>query len=270
MDSYVSERHQASLSAPLYRWYWFLNMDLGLHLLIKLFAAVLRSKRLVRFLFRRLLPLAVFPRWVVTDRSDRMLVMEHELFRHLEMEVFVPAAQIVPAEYVAQVLQVADGSKVGLSAAVREKLTRIGLLEALEGLQGTYCHHYAVCFRRVLADDTLISMSSGSEDCWYSISFITYVQPREPFYGLARFLAASMAKLFGARLHWGKWFPLEAEDVRPMYPALAEFQDICQRFDPRGVFRNQYVTSVLGLPAATTVGERSQPIAIQGIAKEIL
>ena len=32
---------------------------------------------------------AVAAGWQVTDRSDRMLVMEHELFRHLETEVFV-------------------------------------------------------------------------------------------------------------------------------------------------------------------------------------
>src|SRR5262249_21070141 len=178
--------------------------------------------------FRRLLPMTVFPRWAVTDRSDRMLIMEHELFRHLEMEVFVPASQVVAAaEYVTQVLQVADGAESRLSAGVQEQLEGIGLLDTLHGLRGTYCHHYPVCFRRVLADDTLMSMSSGNEDCWYAISFITYVQPREPFYTLARFLAASMARLFNARLHWGKWFPLGTDDVRRMYPGLEEFQEIC-------------------------------------------
>jgi FAD/FMN-containing dehydrogenase len=259
----VSDNNQASFSAPLYRLYWFLTIDVGLHLILKLFAAVLRSKRLIRFLFRRLLPAAIFPRWVVTDRSDRMLVMEHELFRHLEMELFVPAAHLVAAaEYVTQVLQVADGSRTEVPAVVKERLRSAGLLEALTSIQGTFSHHYVVCFRRVLADDTLISMSSGREDCWYAISFITYVQPREPFYNLARFLAASMAKLYNARLHWGKWFPLGAEEVRQMYPALCEFQEVCRQFDPRGVFRNKYVASVLGLAAATEARERSQRVAI--------
>jgi FAD/FMN-containing dehydrogenase len=259
----ISDKSRASLSGPLYRLYWFLAIDVGLHLLLKLFAAVLRSNRLVRFLFRRLLPAAIFPRWVVTDRSDRMLVMEHELFRHLEMELFVPAAHLVAAaEYVTQVLQVADGSRTEVPAVAQERLRGAGLLETLTSLRGTFSHHYAVCFRRVLADDTLISMSAGSGDCWYAISFITYVEPREPFYDLARFLAASMAKLYNARLHWGKWFPLGAAEVRQMYPALGEFQEVCRRFDPRGVFRNKYVASVLGLPAAVEAGERSQRVAI--------
>ena len=117
----------------------------------------------------------------------------------------VPAAQLVPAaEYVTRVLQVADGSKTQVSAVVHERFRSIGLVDALDGIQGTFSHHYPVCIRRVFADDTLISMSSGSENCWYSISFITCVRPREAFYNLARFLAASMAKLFNARLHWGK------------------------------------------------------------------
>ena len=210
------------------------------------------------------MPAAILPRWVVTDRSDKMLVMEHELFRHLEMELFVPATHLVAAaEYVVEVLQVADGSRTEVSTIIQEQLRSAGLLEALTAIKGTFSHHYPVCFRRVLADDTLISMSAGSEVCWYAISFITYVQPRKAFYDLARFLAASMAKLYDARLHWGKWFPLGAEQVRQMYPALREFQEVCTRFDPRGVFRNRYVASVLGLPARTEAAKRSQAVAMQ-------
>jgi FAD/FMN-containing dehydrogenase len=256
----VAAQNKASLSAPLYRLHCFLNIDIVLHLLVKLFAAVLRSRRLVRLLFRRQLPTMIFPRWVVTDRSDRMLVMEHELFRHLEMELFVPAAQVVPAaRYVTHVLQVADGCGTRPTPDVQDQLSRVGMCDALDRIQGTYNHHYPVCIRRVLADDTLLSMSSGGEDSWYAISFITYVEPREPFYHIARFLAASMAKLFKARLHWGKWFPLGAAEVREMYPNLREFQEICVRFDPRGVFRNTYVTSVLGLPRQRDAKGASPP-----------
>ena len=103
-----------------------------------------------------------FTRWVVTDRSDKMLVMEHELFRHLEMELFVPATHLVAAaEYVVEVLQVADGSRTEVSTIIQEQLRSAGLLEALTAIKGTFSHHYPVCFRRVLADDTLISMSTA-------------------------------------------------------------------------------------------------------------
>ncbi len=245
----VDQRGQASRTALLYRWYWFLSLDLGLHLLIKLFAAVLRSPWLIRLLYRRLLPASVFSRWVVVDRSDRMLVMEHELFRHLELELFVPASQLAPAaQFVCETLQVADGVRSEVSEEVRAGLVQLGQLAALLDLQDTYCHHYVICIRRVLADDTLISMSCGDDECWYALSLITYVQPREPFYRVARFLATSTARLFRARLHWGKWFPLGADEVRSMYPNLDDFRAVCAQFDPRQVFANRFVTAVLGLP----------------------
>ena len=239
-------------SAPLHRAYWFLTVDLGLHLTLKLFASLLRSRRLVRFLYRRLIPVAFALNWPATDRSDRALVMEHELFRHLEIELFVPAARLdAAARLVTEALQVADGERVDLSAEVRAGLAEVGRLEDLERLRGTFSHHYPICFRKVLPDDALISMSAGGKDRedaqpWYAISLITYVQPREPFFAVGRFLAGSTADLFGARLHWGKWFPLTANEVRPAYPRLGEFRAVCTQFDPHGVFRNDFANSALG------------------------
>ncbi len=62
-----------SWSAPLYRLYWLLGLDVGLHVLVKLFAAWLRSRWLIRGLYTQLLPRFLFPWWKVVDRSDRML-----------------------------------------------------------------------------------------------------------------------------------------------------------------------------------------------------
>ena len=79
------ENHRSGFAA-VYRVYWFLSLDVGMHLLIVFFAAWLRSRRLVRLLFGRIVPQTICPWWVVVDRSDRQLVMEHELFRHLELK----------------------------------------------------------------------------------------------------------------------------------------------------------------------------------------
>jgi FAD/FMN-containing dehydrogenase len=237
-----------SRSAPLYRLYWLLNLDIGLHLLIKVFASFLRSRRRIRFLYRHILPALAVRGWEVTDRSDRMLVMEHELFRHLEMELFVPEERLEEAtEYLIEVLRVADAGRTRMSELIRERLDRAGHLRTLERLRGTYSHHYPICYRRVLPDDTLISMAAGEGVAWYAISLITYVRRREPFYAVARFLATTMAEMYEARLHWGKWFPLGEVEVRRMYPALDEFRAVCDRFDPRGVFRNDFTARVLGV-----------------------
>jgi hypothetical protein len=114
---------------------------------------------------------------------------------------------------------------------------------------GTYVQQYPFFFRRVLPEDTLISMSSGSAEAMYSISVFTYSRPaaRAPYYAFCLWLARCMVRLFGARLHWGKHFPLAEADIASPYPELGKFKELCRRTDPNGVFRNGYTRRVLGL-----------------------
>lgn len=245
----ISALPKSSLTAWLYRWYWFLSLDVGLHLGVLASARWLRSRSMMHALYRWILPASVFSKWIVTDRSDRVLVMEHELFRHLEMELFVAKSKVKEAsEFVTQVLQYADGQRDVLEKNWQSRIRDLGMNDDLEALRSTYCHHYPICFRRILADDAMISMSEGDEPWVYSISLITYVEPREPFFRIGKFLARSMAKLFKARPHWGKWFPLSGGDVDELYPRLEDFRRTVQEFDSRGVFRNAYVDEVLSLP----------------------
>ena len=244
----VAEKTGRSHSAWLYRIYWFLSLDVGLHLLIKLFVSVLRSRSMVRFLFRRLLPNFIFPRWVVADRSDRQLTMEHELFRHLELEAFVRRPQLIDASrLVMEVLRIADSPEYEPSRELLKQLETVNMSDRLNSIAGCFTHHYPVCFRRILPDDTLISMASGTDEDWYSISFITYQHDRDDFYRLAEFLAESISLLFRGRIHWGKWFPLNADHVARQYPDLEQFRRVARRFDPLGVFANSFVREKLRL-----------------------
>ncbi len=248
---FVQERRavpdtRRSRFAAVYRVYWFLSVDVGIHLLIVLFAAWFRSRHLVRCLFRHVVPRTIFPAWVVVDRSDRQLVMEHELFRHLEQEVFVRRTDLVAAShFVADILRLADDAKHDLTQDTSDRLKAIGSLAAAESLRGIFTHHYFIAFRRIRPDDTLISMASGSGEDWYSISFLTYVEPRDEFFQMASFLADSMSRSFSARVHWGKWFPLDADHIDRQYPTIGTFREVCRRFDPRGVFRNRFVREKL-------------------------
>ena len=210
--------------AAIYRIYWFLVIDLGMHLVMKLIVSILQSKRLVHTFFRSIVPSLVFHNWIVTDRSDRALVMKHELFRHLELETFVVRSQVVEAaSFVKDILQYADDSNHQLSDSTNELIQKSQLLDSLSLIKGRYTHHYPICFRRVMPDDTLISMASGVSEDWYAISFITYVEPRDEFYALATFLANSMFELFQARIHWGKWFPQTSDHVNQLYPKIDTF-----------------------------------------------
>ena len=244
--------------APLYRLYWLGWLDVGFHLIIKSLTSVLGRDGPVRGFYRRWFPLLVVRTPPVSDWSERQLIMEHELFRHLEIELFVAAPQVPEAAaYVREVLEVFAGTGT-VSDPLRARLESGDMATRLDSLAGTFTHHYPICFRRVLADDTMLSMASGSNDPWYAISFITYVEPRDAFYGMADFLAQSMAALFMARPHWGKYFPPGGQAVEHLYPELGTFRALCRRVDPGGVFRNAFLERALGFDA--------QPGAVAGDA----
>ena len=234
--------------ARLYRIYWLGVMDYALHLQILLMERVLRSRRLIRFSFRHIVPAFLIRNWKVTDRSSSMLVMKHEAFRHIEIELFVPRDQLADAlDFAQETIEVAGGRQSTLSADNQQRIEGIGMQEDLARLHDQYFHHYPICVRRVLPDDTLISMASGSGQDWYALSFISYAKParRAGFHLFARFMARSMSRLFHARPHWGKVCPLEADELTSLYPRFDAFRTICNTLDPQGVFQNDWTTALL-------------------------
>ena len=50
---------------------------------------------------------------------------------------------------------------------------------------------------------------------------------------------------FGPRPHWGKVFTMAPASVRAAFPRFADFQDLVRRYDPSGVFRNQWLDELL-------------------------
>ena len=108
---------------------------------------------------------------------------------------------------------------------------------------GCYTHHYPICVRRVLVDDTLISMASGGDEPHYSLSFVSYDRPRERagFFRFAAVLADTTSRLFAARPHWGKYCPIDTAAAERLYPQLPMFRQVCDEMDKDGVFRNEWV-----------------------------
>ena len=260
----VKTERPRSKTAGLYGIYWHWGIDWGLHLIIFLLVRILGIKSAIRSFFRFILPLTVARKWYVTDDSHALLTMEHELFRHIEIELFVTRSHLKEAlEHVRETIMVFGGQppagKPGNDS-----------IENASDHHGVYCHHYPICVRRVLADDTLISMTgpsasnssqtktqdaiattSNSEtdahEDWYAISFISYQRPdrRPGFFAFAQFLASSMRTRFGARCHWGKYNPLDRAANEQLYPQLSKFRQIVKRFDPHSRFSNAWLRSVL-------------------------
>lgn len=252
-DYYIQRRRETerprSWLAPLYRAYFFTAVDVSLHVVLRLLVQTLHSPRLVRVFYRWILPWTLIRRWHVVDHSQDMLIMEHELFRHIEIEIFVTRSNL-PAflQFVQEVLIALGGDAAALSESTRAKLCQAGMLEACEAACGAYVHHYAICVRRVEPDDTLLSMASGGEEDSYAVSLISYAKPaeREGFFVMANLLAHSAAALFAGRPHWGKVCPLTPEEIARLYADLAKFREIAEQYDPHGAFRNAWLEPLLG------------------------
>jgi hypothetical protein len=254
LDCYLGQHRREveskrSWLAGMYRLYWYIAIDILLHLIIRLLVQTLRSPAGVKFFFRWL-ALTTIPRnWHVVDKSQDQLIMEHELFRHIEMEVFVRWEELAVAlDFLRQAIVEFDGG-AGFDDDTRAVLQQFDLLEMLQAPRERYTHHYPVCVRRVLPDETLMSASSGGEDDFYALSLISYALPNERggFFSFCDFLAPAMAALFRARCHWGKYCPSSSAEIRSLYPRLPEFVVVCDAFDPQRRFVNDWLQSRLSL-----------------------
>ncbi len=244
---YAQHRRETEQVTSRFAWlfhlYWFWMVDVFMHLGILGIVRWLKSSRLAKFYFRHVAPSLTITNWRVIDDSHKMLVMEHELFRHIEIEVFVTDQQLSSMmQFVESVLKVCGGE---LDAAAIEALSPPQSTQ-LEELQGSYTHAYPICVRRVLPDDTLISMASG-DDVVYAISLISYVHPadRTSFLQFASFIAETTAERFQARPHWGKVNPLTPATLHTLYPNWSAFAEVCNEFDPNGRFRNRWHQDML-------------------------
>jgi FAD/FMN-containing dehydrogenase len=246
----VESTADRSKLATLYRLYCFSVIDVGLHLAVTFLARWLQKAWAIRSFFRFVLPWTIVPNWKVVDDSHAMLVMEHELFRHIEIEVFVPRSKVEEAtELLIDVLSVFGGQPKRNLPRTDALLNSIEVRHQLDSLGGSYVHHYPICYRRVLPDDTLLSMTSrsnhaDSDEDWYAISFISYQLPdeRDGFFKFANFVGPLVAKLYGGRCHWGKYNPLTADQNRELYPQLDAFVAEVSRIDPEGRFSNRWLS----------------------------
>lgn len=176
--------------------------------------------------------------------------MEHELFRHIEIEMFVRRGHLAEAMELTKELIVHFDSGEGLSDATRQLCEQLGQSDSIAHAKGVYTHHYAICIRRILPDDMFLSMSSGGDQDFYALSFISYdrLNKRAGFLQFANILACLMNHRFRARCHWGKHNPHDRDQIEAAYPNLATFRSICKAFDPNGRFRNQWVQDLLFEP----------------------
>jgi len=228
-----AQRKGSRIWALICRALLFLFADVGLHLVLKLNLRVL-SDAGIRWFYRKVLPLVPLELRRI-DASPAVFTLRHDLFRHVEMEAFVPESQFAAAlTTVRRLLELAAGERSGAGAEVAAVLG-----EEVNALRGTWTHHYPLLCRRILADDTLVSMASPGarpEAAWCSISFFTFLPFDERYANFCEAVARCLERMHGARLHWGKYFPLPLEVAAKSYPRFRDYRELCLKYDPSGVF----------------------------------
>ena len=162
--------------ALLYRLYWLVGMDVGLHILVRLLARWLPGSW-TRLCYRQVIPRLVPKGWKVVDRSDRQLTMQHELFRHIEIEVFVTRSRLAEAiEFVVWLLRRAGGEAIDPPNRFASgcKPPAFGNDSVFEGsISAPLPDLYSQGSARRHID---LMSSAGIEP--YALSFISYARPR--------------------------------------------------------------------------------------------
>ena len=243
----ISEKPRTAL-AWLYHQYFSATFDYGMHLAIIPLVRWLKRPALTRFFLGRVLPLFVIRNWVVRDRSQAMLLMQHDLFRHIEIELFVTRSRLPGfLALTRELLSYLSGIDQAPPAAIRNHPELSDVVATLGQARGSYTHHYPICIRRVLPDDTLISMTADRTEDSYAVSFISYEKPdqRAGFDQFARLITRIGLTLFSARPHWGKVCTLDHDEAAALYQSLNAFRNVASQLDPTGRFRNNWVDRVV-------------------------
>ena len=243
-----SARLSGRILAHVLRAFRLVVIDVGLNGAIRAVTARPRSRRLLPWIMRRVLPLVAPSGVRVIDRSRKLLMMRHHLYAHVECELFVPAAHVRhAAAFVEWVLACCGGEPRPLPEDLASDDFGGDVGRDIAPLRGIYWHDYPVTCRCVLRDDTLISMTSGGEDeMWYAISLLTYQRDLVPFLKVARLLAVTMSHAYRARPHWGKICPLTGEELAALHPGLQRFRAQCESVDPSHLFVNEFARLALG------------------------
>jgi FAD/FMN-containing dehydrogenase len=232
-------RSKRSCHASLYRAFWTFGMDRAFHWII-IALARWSPDFVTKFAFRSVLAMLVPRKWRVVDRSDRQLTMQHQLFRHIETELFVRQSRLAEMlDFTKWILQCSGGDEVQGRSEWDAAINECGVSTEFARLKGAYRHHYPICIRKVQADDGLITMSGSDDDeAWYAISFISYIHPskRSGFFQFADTLTLLSAHLFSCRPHWGKHHNLSLDILKKLYPHYDKFKEVRDRLDPTDVF----------------------------------
>lgn len=211
-----------------------------------------RSPDFIQRFYLSYLPQLVSEQDPVIDDDDHVQTMRHELYKNQDIELFVPERHLQDAdEWLKQMISAFADPGHRPPQQMVDALRVVNLYDAFVS-RTPYTLHAPIFYQRVLADETLISMTAGAAEPYYSILLLSYLPERKDgFEQFAEFIGRGFVRLFHARLHWGKVFPLAlAQENVSSYLELERFRELCRTYDPKGVFRNDFTAACLGFDRA--------------------
>lgn len=95
--------------------------------------------------------------------------------------------------------------------------------------------------RTVARDELWLSPAQGRDSVAFHFTWLPDTEAVVPVLGEVEKALAP----FGARPHWGKVFTTAPAALRALYPHHDDFVRLAERYDPRGVFRNDFLDRYL-------------------------
>lgn len=236
------------LKSRFFRLFTLVFVDLLFALFV--LASVRIGRRAIK-LVQRFGPRALIKNSVRIDDAEHVLTMRQDIFAHEEMEIFVPESDLPRAlRFAHAAVEFFAGDSEEFPDEFKQAIETSWLPQMLCNWCGSHVLNYPIYCRRILPDDTLVSMTAAATEPWFSISFFTYeaAGKRGAYYDFCFFVARTLKQLAPARLHWGKHVPLRFPETVENHPRFDEFRRICVDNDPNGALRNAYTAQVLGLP----------------------
>ena len=112
-------------------------------------------------------------------------------------------------------------------------------VRAVETLRDRITPHLFITeLRAIAADDLWLSMAYQRPSL--AIHF-TWKPETDAVMAVMPAIEAKLAP-FGARPHWAKVFAMDTAKLASLYPRMKEFRALTSEFDPKGKFRNRFLT----------------------------
>jgi L-gulonolactone oxidase len=102
---------------------------------------------------------------------------------------------------------------------------------------------FPVEVRFLAADDVWLSTAHGRDTAYVAVHQYHRMEHEAYFSAFEAIVAEH-----DGRPHWGKMHSLDAARLRPLYPRFDDVLAVRRRLDPGGLFRNDHLDRVLGLP----------------------